>query len=387
MLFVRRPADSRAAGRFLRAGLLATLAFRTPAWNGESIAAGEPAITAKEDALPAKFVNYAAPEVGKEVEARLRLQWKRYALLLPPRFPPSGSDEPLFEVRLYGTLADYRAALAEHGLRLENSAAYLTDARLILLGFDGAQFDAALDAAQKQVAQRKAEIEKLARAFAAKQKEDNARFQREQTPEAVRKELQLRRRRDFQRDQAAAAAAQRQAEAANQAELDTAVRRILANGSHELFHAYVATRLYRAPSDRLPSWLNEGLAQTVEYGRWRNDRLLVDVAPPPELLRQLNPDASGAAAHLDLRTLLTADDAQFLAHGAAASGDARRAYLAAWSLTQYLASIGAFSQRSTLDAYAADGDADPVRRFERFVGRDLATVEADWRAYLGKWVK
>lgn len=387
MPFVRRPADSRAAGRFLRAGLLATLAFRVPAWSGESVSAVEPAIAAKEDALPAKFVNYAASEIGKEVEARLRLQWKRYALLLPPRFPPPSDDNPLFEVRLYGTLADYRAALADYGLRLENPAAYLTDARLILLGFDGARFNAALDAAQKQVAQRKTEMEDLSRAFAAKQKEDNARFQREQTPEAVRKELQLRLRRDFQRDRAAAAAAQRQAEDANQAVLETAIERILAIGSHELFHAYVATRLYRAPSDRLPAWLNEGLAQSVEYGRWRNDRLLVDVAPPPELLRQLKPDADGAPAHFDLRTLLTSDDAQFLAHGAAASGDARRAYLAAWSLTHYLASIGAFSQRTTLDAYAADGDADPVRRFERFVGRDLETVEADWRAHVGKWVK
>lgn len=387
MLFVRRPADSRAAGRFVRAGLLATLAFGTQVLSGESAAAGEPIAATTEDGLPAKFTNFAAPEVGKEVEARLRLQWKRYALLLPPRFPPSGSDAPLFEVRLYGTLADYRAALAEHGLRLENPAVYLTDARLILLGFDGARFDAALDDAQKKVAQHKAEIETQARAFAAQQKADNARFQREQTPEAVRKELQLRRRRDFQKAQAATAAAQRQAEDANQAVLDTAIERLFANGAHELFHAYVAMRLYRAQSDRLPAWLNEGLAQTVEYGRWRNDRLLTDIAPPPELLRQLKPDGNGAPALFDLRTLLTADDAQFLAHGAAASGDARRAYLAAWSLTQYLASIGTFEKRSTLDAYAADGDADPVRRFERFVGRDLAMVEADWRAYVGKWVK
>ena len=387
MFFVRRPADSCATGRFVRAGLLATLALASPAATDEGASAGEPVLATKEDVLPAKFVNYAAPEVGKEVEARLRLQWKRYALLLPPRFPPSDSDAPLFEVRLYGTLADYRAALAEHGLRLENPAVYLTDARLILLGFDGARFDAALDDAQKRVVQRKAEVEKLSRAFAAQQKADNARFQREQTPEAVRKELQLRRRRDFQKAQAEAAAAQRQAEDANQAELDSAIGRILANGSHELFHAYVATRLYRVPSDRLPAWLHEGLAQTVEYGRWRNDRLLIDIAPPPELLRQLKPDGNGGPALFDLRTLLMADDEQFLAHGAAASGDARRAYLAAWSLTQYLASIGSFSKRTALDAYAADGDADPVRRFERFVGRDLAMVEADWRAYVGKWVK
>lgn len=387
MLFVRRSADSRTAGRFVRAGLLATLAFGAPVLTGERASGDEPATAAKDGVLPAKFVNYATPEVGREVEARLRLQWKRYTLLLPPRFPPSGGDVPLLEVRLYGTLTDYRAALAEHGLRLENPAVYLTAPRLILLGFDGARFDAALDESQKRVAQRKAESEALARAFAAQQKADNARFQREQTPEAVRKELQLRRRRDFQKAQAAAAAAERQAEAANQAMLDSAIERLLANGAHELFHAYVAERLYRAPSDRLPAWLHEGLAQTVEYGRWRNDRLLTDIAPPPELLRQLKPDGNGAPALFDLRSLLTADEAQFLAHGSATSGDARRAYLAAWSLTQYLASIGTFAKRTSLDEYAADGDADPMRRFERFVGRDLAMVEADWRAYVGKWVK
>ncbi len=245
-----------------------------------------------------------------------------------------------------------------------------------------------MDAAQKQVAQRKGEFDSISRAFAAQQRVANARFQRQKeyrTPfvrncncDSSESFRRLKPRPPLLSDRPKTPIKQCST---------PAIGRILAIGSHELFHAYVATRLYRAPSDRLPAWLNEGLAQTVEYGRWRNDRLLVDVAPPPELLRQLKPDADGAPALFDLRTLLTADDAQFLAHGAAASGDARRAYLAAWSLTHYLASIGAFSQRTTLDAYAADGDADPVRRFERFVGRDLATVEADWRAYVGKWVK
>ena len=327
----------------------------------------------------------ATKEIAADVGSRLAEQWKRYEKWLPPRLTGEHAG-PLPEVRLYQSLAEYRQALAERGAALENPAVYLRDANLILLGFDGDRYGASLKAARERVKKYDEETEALGRAFAAQQKADDERFRREKTPQNVRNEIVRRQASDFRKAQAAAAAARREADAANKKLFAEAADRLLAGASHELFHAYVATRLYPPAVDRLPAWLHEGLAQLVEHGRWRDERLLID-PPPPALLQRLKPAAGQTLELPSVRELVSSADVGFLAHDKRVTDDVRLRYLTAWSLTQYLASIGALERRERLDDYALDDRADSTARFERFAGRDTAAVEAGWHAYLRKWVK
>ncbi|MGC3965814.1 MAG: hypothetical protein QM775_00115 [Pirellulales bacterium] len=252
----------------------------------------------------------ASKELRESVGKELTRDWARFEKFLPPRLTGDANGR-LLEVRLYRTLREYQQALAAQGVAVENPAVYLRDANLILLGFDGDRFDAALQAARQRVDKRRDELKTLNVTFSALQKSEAQCFERENTPERVRDEIQRKRQSDFQKAKAAAAAAERAAEEANRKTYGEATDRLLAAAAHELFHAYVSTRLYPPNVDRLPAWFHEGLAQLVEHGRWRDDKLLID-PPPPELLQALKPGAGKPQELPNLRELLDAEGAGFL---------------------------------------------------------------------------
>ena len=156
-----------------------------------------------------------------------------------------------------------------------------------------------------------------------------------------------------------------------------------------MFHAYAANYVYPADRGELPRWLDEGMAQVVEHAAWSDAGPRLD-PPPAELLRRVRAVRSlkpaDAADAFDLRRLLEAPPDEFLLDGAAHAAGARTAaehrYLAAWSLAQFLLGRGELKAGDALDRYVADRQAAPAERFERFAGRPLKTVEAEWHAWL-----
>jgi len=386
----------------LAAGLCGERAFEcaTDVHPAPQVArAGEPKSNTAPRSAPAidageiELVGTATADVTKRVAEHLRLQHKRYQLFLPPRTGVAGGsagdaarDAPkMLRVRLSGTLADYRSALAVRGLRVENPACYVPRERLILLGFDGARFDGALAAAHENAAKLKQAKDEESRRFAEAQKQEEARFKRENVAEAVRKDLSRRRWNDFRRSQADVERRQKGAEEKNEQLLAEATDRLLALASHELFHAYVDGEVYPRSSAALPPWLDEGLAQLVEHALWRNDVPLT-VPPPPELVRRLR-DEKKHGEPPSVAEILALEGKHYLVAEPEQTLEVRRRYLFAWALVQMLAETKRLTPRDALDRYVDDQEPDPAKRLARLTKKPPAEFETEWREYLARIVR
>lgn len=367
--------------------------------TSQTARAGEPKLDAAPkvarliDAGEIELVSTATADVTKRVAEHLRVQRNRYRLFLPPRSEVAtgstgggrSASPAALRVRLSGTLADYRAALAARGLRVENPACYVPAERLILLGFDGARFDGAL-AASRDNADKLEETKKdEARRFAALQKQEEARFKRENVAEAVRKDLSRRRWNDFRRAQADVERRHKGAEEKNEQLLTEATDRLLSLASHELFHAYVDGEVYPRSAADLPPWLDEGLAQLVEHALWRNDAPLFD-PPPPALVRSLREEKKQGEPP-SVAEILALEGKHYLVAEPEQTAEVRRRYAFAWGLVQLLAETKRLSPRESLDRYVADREPDPAKRLARLTKKTPAEFETEWREYLARIVK
>ena len=90
---------------------------------------------------------------------------------------------------------------------------------------------------------------------------------------------------------------------------------------HEAFHAYLRNSVYPRQQYDVPPWLNEGLAVIFEGGLLEGNTLRVD-APNPAALKKLKADLAGPAP-LELDSLLSAGEGQFLLTGRRAAGRRR----------------------------------------------------------------
>jgi len=326
------------------------------------------------------LVSTASSEVTRLTAEHLRDRLKQYRKFLPPRTEVKSAASGKTTIRLYGTSAAYRAALANYGVYVDNPACYLWEARVILLGFDGAKYDDVLAAAQEKSARLKQEEVKVARMFADEQRDEERRFELQNVAAQLRSDLRQRRNQAFQRDKNIAKRQREEADKKNERLFGEATERLLALADHELFHAYVQSEVYPQADGGLPPWLDEGLAQLVEHAVRRDGASVVDPRSPT-LVRSLRlelkrgePPTAASLTSLNSKHYLLADRRE--------TDDVRRRYLYAWALAQLLVETKRLTPRDGLDRYVVEVQADPETAFARFTKKPAAEFEAEWRAYL-----
>jgi hypothetical protein len=182
----------------------------------------------------------------------------------------------------------------------------------------------------------------------------------------------------------------------NGVKFDEATARLFALLYHEAFHAYVTTFVYPPlkPEDvkagkgtgELPRWLNEGLAQVFETAVVEAGELRADHPDKKRLARTKDWLKGKGGPMVPLGDLLITGRDTFLASHADQEAASNRAYLTSWALAYYLTFdrrlIGTEAFRKYLAAVNAAGD--PKQAFATLVGKDLASFEKDWHAYLSR---
>lgn len=371
----------------------------TAAPVGETVRAGETAATPNSATSPAApklepqtirldgvvLVSTASAEVTRRTADHLRGRLKQYRQFLPPRAELKTKDRAEIKIKLYGTSAAYRAAVAMYGLHVENPACYLWEPSLIFLGFDGAKYDDVLAAAEARSADLERKRVEAARRFADTKKEEAQRFQRDNVAAQVRHDISYRSQQEFNRAKAAAKQQQDEADEKNRKLFDEATDRLLALADHELFHAYVQTEVYSQADGGLPAWLDEGLAQLVEHAVRRDDALGFSVRAPA--LKQRLRDALKQGDPPTAASLIESHDKHYLLADRRETDAVRRRYLFAWALAQLLVETKRLTPRDGLDRYVVDHLDDPSAAFARFTKKSPAEFEKEWREFLTKVVK
>lgn len=327
----------------------------------------------------------ADPQLTREAVVRLEQVFAALESLVPPVQPDAtGGRDPL-EVRICGTVEEYRGVQARLGVRSDPPALYAPARRLLVAGSDAPalveQEKAAADeltAAERRLEDRDRGFEKDVRGLAAD-------LERQGLAAGTRGEIVKAARRRWQRERAEIAASIVAARRENAAAVEAARREFFARLAHEAWHAYADLRLVRPGGGSLPHWLDEGLAQVIETAPLEAGELRLDAADPLRL-RALQQALSGPRPP-GVKEALEAGEEQFLSGHGGRDDTSREAYLMAWGLAFHLAILEPVLSREAIAGLAEDagrGDA-PGRRaaeFERLVGRPLAEFEPAWRRRL-----
>jgi hypothetical protein len=303
---------------------------------------------------------------------RIEQTFRAYRQILPPRIARFSS----FQIYLFGSAAEYRAALARWGVELQHPAFYSPERNVIVAGTDLDRFSAELaksveenERTRRQLRGLKASHEQTLAQVSSDMKQ--AGF----TADDIESEIRSRRS-AWKQQQAKVEEEIDQVERKNAARFDEVARSMFHRLNHEAFHAYLENYVYPHDDFQVPHWLNEGLAQVFENAQLDADTLRVD-APARDLLPRLQADLKGKQP-LSLAELLSSDESLIAAHR---NNDAtRRRYLYAWGLAHYLAFHRSGLGTKEFESYIAKEDpASPIARFERWVGLPLAEFEQQWR--------
>jgi hypothetical protein len=135
---------------------------------------------------------------------------------------------------------------------------------------------------------------------------------------------------------------------------------------HEGFHQYV----HKVIGQRIPVWVNEGMAEYFAEGLWTGDRFVVGVIPPRRLaaLKAL----IKAGKLLPFFRIMAMDHKQWAADLSA------RNYHQAWAMVHFLAHADDAKYRAAFDGFIADIAIRNMaweRAFLGRFGRDLAGFE------------
>lgn len=315
-------------------------------------------------------------ETTRRCVVRIEQIFRAYRMILPPR----GRPPPPLKVRLYGSLDEYRAELRRLKLNIANPAFYSTRERTILAGTD-------LDTYSRHLAEIRRDHEALRKSW----KQFNTDFKEQILPD----ELAKLRAAGFSKDEVEAERALRTArwntqydaqiatineqDRRNDLKFAEVTGQMFAQLYHEAFHAWIDNFVYARDRQRVPRWLNEGLAQVFESGKIDGQTLRLD-APAPARLTFLQNDLKKSP--LPLADFLSRENAPFLeGHTRDSQQSAERTYAYAWGIAWYLAFHEQKLAGTALDGYVAvDGDKlSPLERFEKFTGRKLPQFEQEWR--------
>jgi hypothetical protein len=283
-------------------------------------------------------------------------------------------------IRVFGSTEQYRSALAELGLSIQNPAVYLADRNLILAGSELNRFDAELAQVNRQHHEICKQFDGLVAGVPDRVKKLGEDLKAAGIPAGERLRIVLAEQRKWDDQRKSVLQKIAAVDRANASKFNDVTGRMFTRLAHEAFHAYLETYVFPRRVYDVPRWLNEGLAQTFEAGLLEADSLRID-APNLVALEKLLADLRSDAP-LELKELLTAGSDTFLGSHRGDGSVVSRAYYYSWGLAYYLA----FDQRvfddPAFDAYLSPAAAqlDPVKRFEQLVGMPLDEFQTRWRA-------
>jgi hypothetical protein len=314
-------------------------------------------------------------ETTRRCVVRIEQIFRAYRMILPPR----GRPPPPLKVRLYGSLDEYRAELRRLKLNIANPAFYSTRERTILAGSD-------LDMYAQHLTEIRRDHETLRKTWHQLDSDFNKQMRDEVeklraakfTKDEIDAEIRLRKARWKEQLDAQLATIAEQ-DRRNEAKFAEVTGQMFAQLYHEAFHAWIDNFVYSRDRQRVPRWLNEGLAQVFESGKLDGQSLRLD-APAAAQLAYLQNDLKKSP--LPLADFLSRENAPFLeGHTRDSQQSAERMYAYAWGLAWYLAFHEQKLAGTALDGYvAADSEKlSPLERFEKFTGKKLPQFEKDWR--------
>jgi hypothetical protein len=318
------------------------------------------------------MLSAADEQTTRRCIVRIEQTFRAYRQMLPPRIKRFSS----FQIILYGSSAEYRAALDRWQVEIEHPAFYSPERNIIVAGTDLDRFAAELaksveenERTLKQLRGLKSSHEQTLAQIASDMKKNGF------SPDDI--ELEIRSRRSaWKQQQAKLKDEVEQAKWRNAEKFEEVSRAMFRRLNHEAFHAYLENYVYPHNEFNVPRWLNEGLAQVFENAQLDADTLRVD-APARALLPKLQADLKSREP-LPLKELLSSDDSLVSAHRS--NNTTRRRYLYAWGLAYYLAFHRDGLGTKEFEAYIAkQSPASPVARFERWVDLPLAEFEQQWR--------
>ena len=315
----------------------------------------------------------------RRVIVRAQQIFAAYRQIVPPR----SESSPPPRLVVLGSMDQYQSLLTKLGLKtkIENPACFLEDQNVVAIGSDLTRLAAVTAQITAQNAQLRRDLCDLESRLADRLRvvAENLRksglaggeITRELTREREKFKKQLEKKRDELRQ--------------SDQQIDRLFKKnasqTLVRLYHEAFHAYLRNSVYPRQQYDVPPWLNEGLAVIFEGGLLEGNSLRVD-APNPLAVKKLKADLAGAEP-MDLQTLLSAGEDQFLLTAKMRSAAVDRYYAYAWGLAYYLTFEKRLLSSPALEKYLQFGARfAPVPRFEQLIGGKLERFEHEWRAYI-----
>jgi len=327
----------------------------------------------------ADFTLESTADAATTREATLRLEQVFGALanLVPPA--RAAAADVRTTVRLCSNAGEYARLQESLGVRVGNPAFFLPARRLLVAGGEMPEIAAERKAADEANAAAARRLDVLDRQLAGQLKALATDLEKQGLPAAERADIVQKARGRWKLEREAEAARIESANRDNAARVERARRGFYARLAHEAWHAYAEARLRPGNGDRLPVWLDEGLAQVVEAAPLEAGELRLDAPDPLRLAALRDLIKKGLAPPLE--RILQAGEEQFVAGHSGSREDNGRAYLVAWGLALDLAVLEPVLNPTALAALCkpAGGDADPVPRFAALVGMPLERYEAAWR--------
>lgn len=321
---------------------------------------------------------------GEELTRRIVVRVEQILLAFRQVLPPRRAAEPgrPMRMKVFGATEQYYQYLRAHEIDLLNPAYFDADRNLVVAGSDINRFAEQLAAARARHNQIAAQQAERAARLPEELKKLSDDLEARGVSAKERRKIVLAAQQKFQRRQSDLQREIALAERRNGAHLDHLVEQMLRRLYHEAFHAYLENYVYESASDRVPRWLNEGLAQVFEAGRLEAGTLRID-APIPAALAQLQADLRSERP-LTLAELLSAEPSVFLVPHRGGGATSARHYLYSWGLAYYLTFEMGLLETEALDQYAAADaqDLPSATRFERLVHMPLARFEPAWRRYM-----
>ncbi|MEN6493064.1 MAG: DUF1570 domain-containing protein [Thermoguttaceae bacterium] len=317
-------------------------------------------------------------ELTRRLTVRLEQIFTAYRQLLPPRTTPK---RPL-EIRVFGSLEEYRAGLKAYGLTLANPALFLREPNVVLAGTDVTRF--AVEHAKIKAEHRglQAELKQLQAQLPASLRNVAAQLRRQGYGDSDAKSVLIVEKRKVEDRIKQKDAEIKRVERQNEKLCEQITGQLLTRLYHEAFHAYRENYVFPRQDHRVPLWLDEGLAMIFEEALPESGTLRLG-APHRDALKHLKSDLAGRLP-LTLEQVLTAGPTDFLVVPAATDENANRYYWYAWGLAYYLTFEKRLLADPALDRYLAPDlqPLAPTGAFEELVGMPLVRFETVWQRYI-----
>lgn len=318
----------------------------------------------------------AERETTERCVLRIEQVLAAYREVVPPRVQPT---RPL-QVKLFGTMQQFQAYLAQRSLPVENPAMFAPQENLLVAGSELSAYAEQLVEVRKHHDQVEAQLvaydKSLAEKLAAYRKQLAAGGF---TPDEQKKLTELARN-NWNKERQEIERQIKIADRLNNEQFENVTRSMFVRLFHEAFHAYLENYVFPHADHDVPRWLNEGLAQIFERGQLEAGTLRLD-APDAKRLTKLHEELKSKQS-LSLAEVLEADEGQFLVFHPGGAKASTQYYLYSWGLAYYLTFRQPLLETSALDEYVhrADAKLAAIPRFEKLVGMSLDKFEKQWRA-------